>query len=245
MRKESLIGKLAISGVLLLGAAFALVGLDWDEGRHLHPDERFLTMVETSISWPESLSDYFDESKSTLNPRNVGHAFFAYGTLPTTLVKGVSILTGRTGYDEVYLVGRFLSACAFVGTILFVYLLAWEVYDDRRIALLAAFFLATCVLPIQNAHFFTVDSFSMFFITGAAYWLSKIRMGLKVRDFVLMGLFFGMALASKLSVFTFVAVVFAVACAMLFCRFRNETGSQPLPYSEPSASGPAKWRRRK
>ena len=33
--------------VLLTGAYLRTAGLDWDEGQHLHPDERFLTMVES------------------------------------------------------------------------------------------------------------------------------------------------------------------------------------------------------
>ena len=36
--------------ILLAGAYLRTAGLDWDEGQHLHPDERFLTMVESGIS---------------------------------------------------------------------------------------------------------------------------------------------------------------------------------------------------
>src|SRR5687768_15805291 len=66
---------IAVCLVLILAWAAALrfSGQDWDQGQHLHPDERFLTMVETAISWPEEglLGTYFDEAHSTLNPRNV------------------------------------------------------------------------------------------------------------------------------------------------------------------------------
>ena len=31
--------------ILLIGATLRLVALNWDSGQHLHPDERFLTMV--------------------------------------------------------------------------------------------------------------------------------------------------------------------------------------------------------
>ena len=41
--------------ILLLGAALRFTGLNWDEHQHLHPDERFLTMVENSLQWPKSL----------------------------------------------------------------------------------------------------------------------------------------------------------------------------------------------
>ena len=54
--------------VLLIAAYFRFTGLDWDDNYHLHPDERFLTMVASSL---ESVSDpisYLRTSESTLNP---------------------------------------------------------------------------------------------------------------------------------------------------------------------------------
>jgi len=44
---------LALLSILALGAALRFTHLDWDERLALHPDERFLTFVETSISFPE------------------------------------------------------------------------------------------------------------------------------------------------------------------------------------------------
>ncbi|MCI0854760.1 MAG: hypothetical protein J4N91_10080, partial [Chloroflexi bacterium] len=73
--------------VLLLAAALRLVGIGWDRQTHMHPDERFLTMVETSLQIPESVGQYFDTTTSPFNPNNVGHTFFVYGTLPIFLVR--------------------------------------------------------------------------------------------------------------------------------------------------------------
>ena len=230
--------------ILLLGGVFCPIGFDWDEGQHLHPDERFLTMVETSLTWPESFSEYFDESKSGLNPRNVGHDFFPYGTLPTTLVKGVSILLGLTGYSEVYLLGRAVSSACFVGSILLLFFLSRLLYRDDRVALLAAFLFSTCVLAIQTAHFFTVDSFCMFFILAATYWLVRAQQSGRWWDFLLTGVFFGMALASKVSVFTFAVPVVAVVVARVVETTRSiarkpvETDSQ-LPVG--AGFKPAPW----
>src|SRR5687768_14432587 len=52
--------KLALIVILVLAIALRTRGLNWDEGEHLHPDERFLTMVETAIRLPNSLGQYFD-----------------------------------------------------------------------------------------------------------------------------------------------------------------------------------------
>ncbi len=51
-RPARLVG-LALLGILALGAVFRFTHLEWDERLALHPDERFLTFVETSIAFPE------------------------------------------------------------------------------------------------------------------------------------------------------------------------------------------------
>ncbi len=50
--------------IVLIGGGLRFTGVDWDDGHHLHPDERFLTIVVNDIKWPESdfISSYFDEA---------------------------------------------------------------------------------------------------------------------------------------------------------------------------------------
>ena len=192
-----------LAAILILATVLRLVGLDWDEGQHLHPDERFLTQVEAGLRWPESdfLRVYLDEAKSTLNPRNVGFTFFAYGSFPITLVKGVAVALDRDGYGEVYLVGRVIAALVDLGTLLALFFLARTLYRDDRIALLAAAFYACAALAIQQAHFFVVDNFSAFFAILALLFTARVVAHGRPRDYALAGAFVGMALASKLSVY--------------------------------------------
>src|SRR5689334_8824537 len=88
--------------VVLMGATyFRVIGLNWDENQHLHPDERFLTMVESALQVrkcadpntpveacpPDQIrwlgfSDYFNTASSPLNPQNRGYGFFVYGDFP-------------------------------------------------------------------------------------------------------------------------------------------------------------------
>ena len=75
---------------------------------------------------------------------------------------------GHSGFDEMTLVGRSLSALADILVILLVYLAGTRLYD-RRIGLLAAAFWAAMVLPIQQAHFFTMDTFANFLTFLALY----------------------------------------------------------------------------
>ena len=115
-------------GLLLVGGFFRFQGLAWDDGHHLHPDERFISMVEEKIAFPRSTSAYFDSLHSSLNPYNKGEGSFVYGSLPMVLAKAIGPLFGRRGYDGTYLIGRALSG-------IFDVLTVWIVYRiTRRLA---------------------------------------------------------------------------------------------------------------
>ena len=184
--------------VLLAGMYLRLIGLNWDSNQHLHPDERFLTMVESALqpmkcaqpalpveACPEeqkrwlSLSDYFNTKTSTLNPHNRGYAFFVYGTLPIFIVRYAAEWLGQIGYDQVDLVGRQLSTIADLGTILLLYFIVSRLYG-RKIGLFAATLSTLTVLQIQQSHFFTVDTFANFFMFLAIYFV--VRVGEEVQQ---------------------------------------------------------------
>ena len=154
--------------ILAAGTALRLVGMDWDEGQHLHPDERFLTIVVTSIQ-PGKLSEYFNTATSTLNPYNVGQTFYVYGTLPLLFTRFVADSLNMSGYGNIYMVGRYLSALMDMLTVVLVFLAASRLFKNEKIGLLASAFAAFSVLPIQLSHYFTVDTFSNFFAFLAIY----------------------------------------------------------------------------
>ena len=160
--------------ILLVGGYFRTIGINWDSNQHLHPDERFLTMVETSIQPVASLADYFNTATSTLNPNNVGHGYFVYGTLPIFLVRYAAEALDQTGYDQVYLVGRAFSAFIDLLTVFLVFVIALRLYRNTRLGLLAAAFSAFAVLQIQLSHFFTVDTFANFFTYLAFYFAVRV-----------------------------------------------------------------------
>jgi YYY domain-containing protein len=104
-------------GVLLLvimgvGGWLRYTGLNWDDFTHLHPDERFLTQVVSSLDssfisptgddaskaqqlntcmerYPDTngVGGYFDALCSTWNPHNVGYGLYVYGTLPLFIAR--------------------------------------------------------------------------------------------------------------------------------------------------------------
>lgn len=207
--------------ILAVGGYFRVVGLDWDENQHLHPDERFLTMVTSAISSVEDVGEYFDTANSSLNPHNRGYGFYVYGTLPIFLVRYVGEALEQTGYSQIYLVGRVLSALMDLLTVCLVYFIGARVYD-RRVGLLGAAFSAFAVLQIQLSHYFAVDTFTTFFTVLAVYFAVEVgtfapspsgsrlpksgadantvkQRKIRLSSFVLFGLALGMAVSSKIS----------------------------------------------
>jgi YYY domain-containing protein len=122
------------------------------------------------------LSDYFNTATSPLNPHNRGFAYFVYGTLPIIIVRYVAEWVNQTGYDQINMVGRALSTLADLGSICFLYLIVARLYG-RRVALLAAAFSSLAVLQIQQSHYFTVDTFTNFFMFLALYFGVEIAVG--------------------------------------------------------------------
>lgn len=192
--------------ILIAAAAFRLIGVGWDDNAHLHPDERFLTMVVTELSWPKNIAEYFQTQTSPLNPHNKGFSFYVYGTYPTHLVKLTAQLLEKDMYDDIPIVGRYMSTVADLLTLILVYLIAAHLTKNARAGLLAALCYATAVLPIQVSHFFTVDPYATLFATATIYRITRGKFGLGT------GIILALAIGAKISM-VFLVPVFG--CAML------------------------------
>ncbi len=201
--------------ILLLAAGLRFSRTDWDESRHLHPDERFLSMVVNDISWPKWTS-YFDTEHSPLNPSNNDKTFFVYGTFPIFLTKFAGDLTGFNGYEGYTQVGRALSAFFDIMTVFVLFLFAKRVFNSKA-ALLSSLLLSITVLHIQHSHFFVVDLFATFFIVLAFYFLILFTETGKKVHAILLGISWGFALSSKLSTLYF-GVMVVLACVLLMAR---------------------------
>ncbi len=216
---------LALAMVLVAGLFLRLYNLDWDDGKYLHPDERFVVDVITSrivIAWPPDLDNLLDAKHSLLNPRSVdpqsgAERDFAYGALPLIVTdlagSAMSKLTGddwSTYGGKVRFVGRFLSALLDTLTALVVYFIGRRLFS-RRVGLLAATIAALTPMAIQLAHFFTTDSWLTFFVALCLLWSIEAATTGSKRWFALAGLGFGLAMATKGSVFTLgFIVLFAI-----------------------------------
>jgi hypothetical protein len=211
--------------ILLAGAYLRIVGTNWDDDSYNHPDERFLSMTTENLQPVSGIGEYFNTAASTMNPNNMGSGFYVYGTFPLMLVRYTSEWLEKTGLSNVKLIGRAYSSALDLLTVLVVYLIARRLYN-RKVALLAAAFSAFTVLQIQQAHFYTTDTFSLLFLTlailasvqilttplPAHVFDPAVRRTLKEEFFelvrhpwlvpsLLFGLWLGMAMASKINVF--------------------------------------------
>lgn len=209
--------------ILIVGAVFRFYGLNWDQNQHLHPDERFLTMVGNAISIPQDISIYLDPGGSTFNPANVGYPFFVYGVLPIVINKILAIGLNTDTYNSFTLQGRFLSALADLLIVLLVYktveLLEKKYNFASSVRYWASFFYAISVLPIQLSHFFAVDSFLNLFMFASFYFALRFWLKRSMSNLCLSALFFGLALASKVTaIYILPLLLFFIGVVMLKTR---------------------------
>ncbi len=207
-----------------MGIFFRFYGLDFDGGYHLHPDERFLSMVINKIEIPPSVIQYFDSTTSPLNPVNKGIEFYVYGDFPLFIGKVVSQAFGMDSYDKFLSIARPLAALADVVTLIILFLMArrWLGY---MVGLMAAALYSQCVLPIQLAHFFTVDPFLNLFTTASLYFMMALYERPCLKYAILVGLFIGLAISCKISGLFLAPVYFAV---LLFLYIRDKKKDQFL-----------------
>src|SRR5215213_919080 len=197
--------RIAIVAVILLGGILRFSGRNWDEGLHLHPDERFITMVATDIRWPASIGEYFNSEESPLNPYNAKndddtnkYGSFIYGTFPLFLGKAVADFTGNDDYGNFPLASRGLSATFDLVTVFLVFLVGRRLFGEFT-GLLASLLMSLSVLNIQLSHFGTFDTFVTMLCLATFYFAIRANDTGSWRSYALAGIAAGLAIASKLS----------------------------------------------
>jgi len=186
--------------ILILALSLRLYGINWDQGFHLHPDERMLIMVSERIH-------FFDK----LNPD-----FFNYGSLPIYLLKGFAqisdslFLTNFANYQGILIFGRTLSVLVDILVIIFIYKMTCLLYKKEKIALLASLFYALAFFPIQNTHFFVVDVFLNLFVTVLIYQLLLYLKQPTIKRIFLLAVIFAAMMATKFTAIIFLPIIWTV-----------------------------------
>lgn len=206
--------------IILLASYFRFTGTNWDNFSHLHPDERYMTMVATAVQWPEDFAQYLDPQKSPLSPYNNNFGSYIYGTFPLFFVKYIADSLDMGDYNQIHLVGRTVNGILDIGNLILIYLIGNNIYK-KKLGLIAALFYAVAVMPIQQSHFFTTDTYETFFVLATFLLLIiflKVRSPMiNISISLLIGISMGLALASKISAAVF-GLMIGVALAMKFLQ---------------------------
>lgn len=188
---------------LFFGLYCRFYGLNWDQGAIIHPDERFVTGLVPRISWPSSFGEWFDSTKSPLNPKNLKGVSYVYGQLPLMIAKVA--IGSESDIAKVLVRMRALSGFFDCLTVLFSLLIGRRLLG-KNWGLFVGALVSLTALNIQQSHYFTTDNFATTFMT-LAFW-SGVRWvdTKKWFDALGLGIWFGCSLACKLS-----SAFFAVA----------------------------------
>ncbi len=228
--------------LILVGIFYRFNWVNWNQGTDLHPDEYGLTSTLTQLHMPKTLADYFNTRLSPISPyqkynlngtpTNSGpDNRMRWGQWPIILIRAAGEMTGNTGYGEIRLLGRRLSALADTLALLMIFLIGDRLYG-RKVGLLAAALSSLAVMQIQQSHFMTVDNFGVFFTTLAMYACVRIAQAAPVARsapgdggvpeayrpnwlvlgwYALFGAGFGMALACKVNLLPLGGMVLVAA----------------------------------
>jgi len=179
--------------IIVLGGLFRFSNSNWDTNTHMHPDERAVILSVLKLEFPSSVETFL----RPVNPWNP--QFFAYGSFPFYLLRGVGYaFPDNFTYDDITIIGRYLSALFDLGTLLVIFLIGKKI-KNAVLGLIAAFFYSISTLPIQLSHFYAVDTPLTFFITLSLYAALLFYQKATFWKALLMGISLGFALASKIS----------------------------------------------
>ena len=186
--------------VFVIALGLRLYGVNWDNGFHLHPDERAIHMVSDSISL-----------FSQLNPR-----FFNYGSLPIYLLSGsaqlidhISESSSFASYNGYLILGRLLSVGFDLTTLSFVIMIAQLLSKNWRVSIFSGFFYAIAFFPIQNSHFYVVDVLLNLLAIAVIYLLIRYYLTRRLIWIFLISITSAAIIATKFTGVIFVLVVFS------------------------------------
>ncbi len=219
LSNKSLLIKISPILLILLAFSIRIYGINWDQGHALHPDERMIAMVAGQISLD-----------------NLDPDFYNYGSLPIYILKLSSFVTSSidgvikhipttassySGFPNILLVGRALSAFFDTLTVLIVFLIGKRI-KGKNFGFLAGFIYAISVFPIQNAHFYIVDPQMTFWMTLTLFLAIKHAKEPKPQHFLLLGLTSGLAAATKFTGVLTLSIPFLLITVNLVREFKKK-----------------------
>jgi hypothetical protein len=213
--------------LIVFGVVLRFSWTNWNQGTSLHPDEYGLTNTLTQLRMPDSLADYFNTRISPISPYHkydeqgmwIGNGpdnRMRWGQWPIIIIRQFAEWTDNTGYDELRLMGRQLSATADVLALILIFFIGTRLYNERT-GLLAAALSSLAVMQVQQSHFMTSDNFAVFF-TALAMLAATMVATSRARShyaallwYVLFGVGLGMTVASRINLAPLAGLIAAAA----------------------------------
>ncbi len=219
-----------LTAILVVALALRLYGIDWDQGYGFHPDERSFYMRASDMlclltAGPETdgphcsaahlrsllsnehlagiepgvpnLTTALSAERSPLNPR-----WFPLGSvLIYALVLARTVLEPFVDWGalDARFAGRTLAALADVGSVWLLYLIGRRMYG-RWTGILAAALTAFAVIHIQHTQFYRPEPFTVLASLAAFWAMLRFLDTRRIWHATLLGLFVGLAIATKVSV---------------------------------------------
>ena len=191
----------AAIAVVALAAGLRIWGIGWGLPTSLHyfsyhPDETVTLFAALKVNFFEG----------QLDP-----GFYNYGSLYIYLVNIAVVLGASCGlisipsgdifsapgeFAKIYMAGRAVAVLLGIATVYLVYLLGKRAYG-RGTGLLAALFMAVMPIHVMHSRFLAVDVPATFFVVLALVFAVRIPEGHRLRDYLLSGLFSGLAAGTK------------------------------------------------
>ena len=208
---------ICLIALVLIAGFIRFESLNWDAGLSYtpHPDERALLMKSDEISFPKlsEISSLLDSETSTWNPK-----WFAYGSLPIYLLKiaeSLEYFIPDFIDHDIRILARTLSSLSDIGTIIGISLLA-KIILNRKYALIIGILASFSVIHIQLSHYFAVDTLATFFCIWGIFFICRISINNRKADSIFAGIFIGLALSSKISVFPIYSAFFTAHFLYIF-----------------------------
>ena len=215
-----------LAGVLILGAALRLWGIDFGLPYTLHNDEPIVVNHAVAYGTGDLNPHFF------IIPPLCSYLVFIFygmyfvagklaGMFAHTRDFGLLFFTDPTSF---YLIARvFLGVLPGTLCIWGVYVLYRRFFPEARGALFAALVVAVSFLAVVNSHYAYTDSMMLLFILAAYFFMAGMMRAPSIKNYLLSGIFIGLAVSTKYNA-GLLAVSFAIAHASaVLCRNRKKS----------------------
>jgi hypothetical protein len=193
--------------VILIAVAFRLWGIGYDLPNIYHPDEPVAIAIIQTMFKTGDLNPHFFHWPSLFFYLNllsyipyylVGKLLGAFHN-PNDILAPVQVIMGttRTQMPTAVLMGRMLTVCFGVASVLVVYLIGRQLSSKAWPGLLAALMLALLPTSVANSRSITPDTFATFFVLASIYGSLLVYHQGKTRHYLLAGICIGLAASSK------------------------------------------------